>query len=366
MSCTAITSSRLTAAVALFLVCKPSEWLGPVLPGEYLVARAGTRIRESSWYFRLTVFAASYTCRRAAAAAKSIESRGLNRYRRARDQQLQRKRARRNRKSAEFLGCCRSHFSNRVAYWCQDIRDSNIFQAFIISVIFGAALLVGIQTYDLSGDLAITVEYADDAVLWIFVGELVVKFAGEGRFPWRFFNSLWNVFDFVIVVVGFVPFSGGQAVMALRLVRLLRVLKLVRALPKLRVLVIGLLKSLSSIVYIGALLLLLFYLYAVVGVSVYGKADPVNMGTLHSALITLFRASTLEDWTDLLYTHQFGCDVFGYEAFEFRCTDPQAFGVTAIVFWVSFIVMSSMIILNLWVLPASQTREETDRGEIQK
>ena len=39
----------------------------------------------------------------------------------------------------------------------------------------------------------------------------------------------------------------------------------VRALPKLRILVMGLLKSLSSIAYIGLLLLLLFYLYAVLG-----------------------------------------------------------------------------------------------------
>ena len=87
----------------------------------------------------------------------------------------------------------------------------------------------------------------------------------------------WNVFDFVIITVGLLPF-GGQAVTVLRLVRLLRVLKLVRALPKLRILVMGLLKSLSSIAYIGLLLLLLFYLYAVLGVSFFGANDPVHFG----------------------------------------------------------------------------------------
>jgi voltage-gated sodium channel len=121
----------------------------------------------------------------------------------------------------------------------------------------------------------------------------------------------------------------------------------VRALPKLRVLVIGLLKSLSSIVYIGMLLLLLFYLYAVVGVSLFGQADPVFMGTLHIALLTLFRAATLEDWTDLMYTHQIGCDEYGYSGFDSECVAPQAFGGVAVAYWVSFIVMSSMIILNL-------------------
>ena len=45
----------------------------------------------------------------------------------------------------------------------------------------------------------------------------------------------------------------------------------VRALPKLRILVMGLLKSMKSIAYIGVLLLLLFYIYAVLGVSLFQK-----------------------------------------------------------------------------------------------
>jgi len=93
----------------------------------------------------------------------------------------------------------------------------------------------------------------------IFIVEIVVKLVAEGNTPFNFFKDAWNVFDFVIVVVGLLPF-GGSAVTALRLVRLLRVLKLVRALPKLRILVMGLLRSLSSIAYIGLLLGLLFYL----------------------------------------------------------------------------------------------------------
>lgn len=96
----------------------------------------------------------------------------------------------------------------------------------------------------------------------IFIIEIIVKLLAEGRWPWRFFKDGWNVFDFLIVAVGLMPFAGG-AVTALRLVRLLRVLKLVRALPKLRILVLGLLKSLSSIAYIGLLLMLLFYLCVV-------------------------------------------------------------------------------------------------------
>ena len=44
-----------------------------------------------------------------------------------------------------------------------------------------------------------------------------------------FLHSKWNVFDVLVVIMGYLPF-GGNAVTVLRLVRLLRVLKLVRAL----------------------------------------------------------------------------------------------------------------------------------------
>ena len=100
--------------------------------------------------------------------------------------------------------------------------------------------------------------------------------------------------------------------MMLRLLRLFRTLKLVKALPKLRILVMGLLMSLSSIAYIGLLLLIVFYIFGIVAVMIFGKNDPVNLGTLHIALVALFRAATLEDWTDLMYTSMYGCDAYGY------------------------------------------------------
>ena len=84
------------------------------------------------------------------------------------------------------------------------------------------------------------------------------------------------MFDFTIVMTSFASF-GGDAVIALRLVRLMRVLKLVRALPKLRVLAMALWYSMSSIVYIGLLLGLLFFFYAIIGVSFFGDVRGIVM-----------------------------------------------------------------------------------------
>ena len=126
-----------------------------------------------------------------------------------------------------------------------------------------AGLLVGASTYpavmDNYGPL---MGLLDSVVLAIFVFEIVVKMGAEGNKPWRYFIDPWNIFDFFIVAVCFMPF-GGSGAAVLRLARLLRVLKLVNALPKLQVLVSALLKSLPSMGYISLLLGMLFYTYAV-------------------------------------------------------------------------------------------------------
>ena len=241
-----------------------------------------------------------------------------------------------------------------VANTFRIVSEHGVFNMFVTIVIFVAALLVGANTYPITDEASLLMLLAlDEIVMGVFIAEIAVKLLAEGKQPWRYFFTCkssvrkfvrettspcwtkcckccgtvvccvdptvpihmvaresekdkliqpdwWNLFDFSIVAVGLMPFSGSM-VTALRLIRLLRVLKLVRALPKLRILVLGLIKSLSSIVYIGLLLGLLFYLYAVLGTTIFGTNDPHHMGTLHIATLTLFRCATLEDWTDIMY-----------------------------------------------------------------
>ena len=237
----------------------------------------------------------------------------------------------------------------RIAYF-SELRDSFSFQIFIIAVILIAGVLVGIGTYPIrsraSKVLLLVLEFI---VIVIFVLEIVIKLIAEGKKPWNYFRDAWNVFDFSIVAIGFFPLSGGDTIMVLRLMRLLRVLKLVKALPKLRILVVGLIMSLSSIGYIGLLLFLVFYVFAIVGVLLYGANDPVNMGTLHIAYVSLFRAATLEDWTDLMYTSMYGCANYGYDDMKHLCTHSSEGGALAAVYWVLFIFIASMMILNLFI-----------------
>lgn len=229
------------------------------------------------------------------------------------------------------------------------IANSSWFQNTVTIAILVAGVLVGMETYEKfelkhHGILDIL----NKVVLGIFIIEIVVKMGAEGKKPWNYFKDSWNVFDFIIVAAAFLPF-GGSSVAVLRLLRLLRVLKLVKALPKLQMLVGALLKSIPSMGYVSILLLLLFYIYAVAAVLFFGHNDPVHFENLQIAFLSLFRVVTLEDWTDVMYINMFGCDNYGYGDMMDRCTDPSASPLGASLFFVSFVLIGTMIFLNLFI-----------------
>jgi voltage-gated sodium channel len=221
------------------------------------------------------------------------------------------------------------------AAFCRRLVETSVFKSFIIAVIFVAAVLVGLETHPgwaaRHGDLLRTL---DQIVLGIFVVEILVKWGAELPRPWTYFRDPWNIFDFTIVAVCLLPLDSEFAAV-LRLVRVLRVLRLVTALPKLQILVGALLKSIPSMGYVGLLLSILFYMYAVTGVFFFGKADPQHFGSLGDALLTLFGVITLEGWTGLMYDLLRG--------------DSGVHPAKVIVYFVSFVLLGTMIMLNLFI-----------------
>ena len=199
-----------------------------------------------------------------------------------------------------------------MVQFCKKLTESDAFQNFITIVIIFAGVLVGVETYpDVHEEYHSILHLLDQLILWTFVAEIGLKMLAQGKRPWRYFYDGWNVFDFIIVAGAFMPFAAQYATV-LRLLRLLRVLKLVRALPRLQMLVGALLKSIPSMAYVSILLVMLFYVYAVASVFMWGENDPVHFGTLQISFVSLFRAVTLEDWTDLMYIQMYGCDAYGY------------------------------------------------------
>jgi len=143
------------------------------------------------------------------------------------------------------------------------------------------------------------------------------------------------------------------------------VIKLIKSLPQLQVIVVALLKGFKSIIFIGIILLLVFYMFAILGMILFEQNDPWHFGTLHLAMLTLFRASTLEDWTDIMYINMYGCMNYGYNYEEgianvMGCTkeDNYAFGVTAALYFFVFIILGALVLLTLFIGVVTTSMEE--------
>ncbi len=232
---------------------------------------------------------------------------------------------------------------------CKSISESKWFQNSVTLAILIAGVLVGIATYpEFSAKHESILELLNKIILGVFIIEIVVKIIAEGSTPWRYFTDGWNIFDFIIVAAAFLPF-GGSSIAILRLLRLLRVLKLIKALPKLQMLVSALLKSVPSMGYVSILLALLFYIYAVAGVFFFSENDPIHFKDLQTSMLSLFRVVTLEDWTDIMYINMFGCENYGYDGNMDICVNSKGVSGLSISYFVSFVLIGTMIFLNLFI-----------------
>ena len=240
-----------------------------------------------------------------------------------------------------------------MSIFCSKIIQTKLFDYFIIGIILFAGLLVGVQTYKEFANRHIEIlTFLDSLVLAIFTLEAMIKILAEGKRPINYFRNAWNVFDFLIVTVclmePLLPLDA-EFLPILRLARILRVLRLVTVVPKLQLIVGTLLKSIPSMFYVCILLFLLFYMYGAMGVFLYGDNDPIHFRNLQTALLSLFRVTTLEDWTDVMYINMYGSDNYGYSPEDLaRWTPvPTASPLGAAFFFVSFVLIGTMVVLNL-------------------
>lgn len=238
------------------------------------------------------------------------------------------------------------------------IADDRRFQNLVLFVIVVAGILAGVEVSSFATRWRGLLDVLDQVVLAVFVVELVVKLGAAGWNPRRFFSDPWNIFDFVIVAVAFVPMEGGS-VAVLRLARLLRFLRLVRAIPRLQVLVGALLKSIPSMGYVALLLAVLFYVYGILAVGFFGANDPFRFKDLPTAMLTLFGCATGEGWVDVMYIQMYGCASYGYDGMEALCTASTAQPVLGAAYFVTFMMLGAMVTLNLLVGVIMNGMEET-------
>ena len=250
--------------------------------------------------------------------------------------------------------------------FCYNLSRSNFFNQFIIGTILLTGVVVGAQTYkDFAQENATVLNFLDQTILVIFTIEALIKILAEGHRPFNYFKNPWNVFDFAIVAACLLePFLqlGGAFLPILRLARILRVLRLITAIPKLQLLVTCLLKSLPSMFYVSILLFLLFYVYGAMAVFLFGENDPIHFRNLQTSILSLFRVVTLEDWTDVMYINMYGSNAYGYSADDLSKWNPASSQspLGAAIFFVSFVLIGTMIVLNLVIGVIMNSMDESN------
>ncbi|MBR4278481.1 MAG: ion transporter [Lachnospiraceae bacterium] len=217
--------------------------------------------------------------------------------------------------------------------------ESTPFQNAILIVILINSVIMGLQTSErIVSAIGPVLTVLDNICLGIFIAELLLKIVTYGL---KFFVDGWNWFDLIVVVCSLI--SGLAFLKVLRVFRIFRVFRtfkalkgirafrLVSRLDKLRLVFEAIRKSIPGISWSGALLLLIYYIFALIGTTLFGVNFPDWFGSIGKSLYTLFQVMTLESWS--MGISRPVMDVF-----------PWAW-----VYFVPFVLISSFVIMNVVV-----------------
>jgi len=235
----------------------------------------------------------------------------------------------------------------RIAAACSRVVESSWFDPLMLAIIALNAVTLGLETYD-SIDAAIGRELhlANDVILGIFVVELALRMAAFAERPRDFFRSGWNVFDFVVIGASFVPGVRENATL-LRLVRLLRIVRAVRLLPDLRVLTVAVGRSVPGVASLAAITLLLVYVYGMLGWLIFHEHDPANFEDIGQSMVTMFVLLTLENLPVYI-------------------ARGQELSDWTLLFYVSYVLVASFLIFNLFIGIVINSMEEARAIELHR
>jgi voltage-dependent calcium channel L type alpha-1D len=266
------------------------------------------------------------------------------------------------------------------------------FDRFIICVIILNTVCIATATFGDSAVKSRQLELFNDICSFIFVVEAALRIISHGR---AYFCSKWNRFDFSIVlglIIGFVlkltiADRGlvGSISSIISLMRIGRLVRLIRLVKSLRTIANSLVTATPGILNVGGLLILLFYIYSIIGMQLYGTVaylgelnEHANFRTLGNSMLLLFRFSTGENWNGYMWDmlkDRPQCDpnptynknapwCLRDEDYP-NCTEVNgcSAGLSVFVYFYSFILIVGLVVLNMVVgvvLEAFENSQESD------
>ena len=218
-------------------------------------------------------------------------------------------------------------------------------------------------------------EFVSTSTLLVFTVEALLKIASFGRFPFQYWldtaDGAWNTFDFLVVLLSWI-FGGGNSGGFIAVLRLCRLLRLLNMLGPLRVILKGLFAGLRSVCNIMVLLVLTVYMFSVLGVTLFGRNDPVHFKSVMIGMLTLFRCATLAGWAEVYFINYYGCDVYTGGIYatmmenntnadladfstsagtfpQFLCVDQAPYPVTITWFMFLYSIITAFVVISLFV-----------------
>uniref|UniRef100_A0A8C5GC97 Voltage-dependent T-type calcium channel subunit alpha-1H-like n=1 Tax=Gouania willdenowi TaxID=441366 RepID=A0A8C5GC97_GOUWI len=253
---------------------------------------------------------------------------------------------------------------------------SHYLDLFITFIICINVFTMSIEHYNQPRYLEEVLKYCNYVFTFIFVIEALLKLAAFGI--QRFFKDRWNQLDIAIVALSIMGITLEELKMSaalpinptiiriMRVLRIARVLKLLKMAKGMRALLDTVMQALPQVGNLGLLFMLLFFIYAALGVELFGKLEcnennPCEGLSRHAtfenfgmAFLTLFRVSTGDNWNGIMKDTLRECHP------EDRHCLPYLPLVSPIYF-VTFVLMAQFVLVNVVVAVLMKHLEESNK-----
>ncbi|CAL8242547.1 unnamed protein product [Merluccius merluccius] len=284
---------------------------------------------------------------------------------------------------------------NTYQYKVWYVVNSTYFEYLMFTLILLNTICLAMQHHEQADGFDDAMNILNMLFTGLFTVEMILKliaFKPRGYFsdPWNVFDFLivigsiidvilseinhyfvdaWNTFDALIVVGSIVDIaitevnnSEENARISITFFRLFRVMRLVKLLSRgegIRTLLWTFIKSFQALPYVALLIVMLFFIYAVIGMQMFGKIalkDSThinrnnNFQTFPQAVLLLFRCATGEAWQEIMLAcaPSRPCEK-GSTNENISLTTEECGSQFAIFYFVSFYMLCAFLIINLFV-----------------
>uniref|UniRef100_A0AAZ3R2C7 Voltage-dependent calcium channel alpha-1 subunit IQ domain-containing protein n=1 Tax=Oncorhynchus tshawytscha TaxID=74940 RepID=A0AAZ3R2C7_ONCTS len=250
---------------------------------------------------------------------------------------------------------------SQLKFW--KIIASSQFEYIMFVLILLNTLTLAVQHYEQSKTFNSVMDILNLIFTALFTIEMVIKLLALRTH--QYFIDAWNTFDALIVVGSVLDImvselskeSGKVSITFFRLFRVLRLVKLLSKGEGIRTLLWTFVKSLQALPYVGLLIAMIFFIYAVIGMQTFGKIAiddnshinrNNNFQTFFMSVLLLFRCATGEQWQEIMLAALPGrrCDPES----DFEPGEESMCGSNlAYIYFISFFMLCAFLIINLFI-----------------